>query len=622
MQIRVLGRLVVTDAAGVQLAADDLPRRARQMLGVLAARHDRIQTKDALADAVWGDDPPRNHVAALEHYVSVVRRRLQPDRPSGESFIVTRDKGYVLDTRRVGLDLADLRRLVRGLDAHPPTDPERSRIHQQILDLATDLPFPEDDGADWARAARDDVRAATLGALLHLSDAACTGDPARALRLAQEAITLDPIVEQSYRAAINACVALGRPDEALRWYDRCRQVLDDDLGIGPSAETRQLHLAVLRSRGPADEPTAVTRPLPVPPVTPVPPITPASPVTAAAAVTSASAGTSVPGGAAAPSAAEPAPAGAPAADGELRFVGRRTELDLLLHRMPVPVVHLVGPPGAGKSAVLAELRRRAPGRVGIGHGPTGVDATGALRLTWLRTALSQLSVAPEALAAVDAAVLQQRPLTLDELEVLAVSLDTSTQVMLAVDDAAELDATSVAELDWLGRRCALLNVVLTYRYPSAVVGRPIAALGTPMVLRLSPLADEDLDPLGDPNLGERTGGIPALVGAAHRVPEVAEEVAMQIARSRTQWMPEAAWEVLRLSAALGSLRVGELATLTGRPVSELLTSVDQLIHAHLLTEGPDGDLRHRSNLIRDAVARQVSSASGRHLRERLAAGAD
>jgi DNA-binding SARP family transcriptional activator len=555
--------------------------------------------------------------------VSVVRRRLQPDRPSGESFIVTRDKGYVLDTRRVGLDLADLRRLVRGLDAHPPTDPERSRIHQQILDLATDLPFPEDEDADWARVARDDVRAATLGALLHLSAAACTGDPARALRLAQEAITLDPIVEQSYRAAINACRALGRPDEALRWYERCRQVLDDDLGIGPSAETRQLHLAVLRSRGLTEEPaTATAAPvIPAPPVNPAP-VTPAPPVTAGPAGVTAPPVPSAPGATALPPATEPARPAAPAADGEPQFVGRRAELDLLLHRSPVPVVHLVGPPGAGKSAVLAELRRRAPGRVGIGHGPTGADATGALRLTWLRTALSQLPVRTDALAAVDAAILQQRPLTLDELEVLAVSLDTSTQVVLAIDDAAELDATSVAELNWLGRRCALLNVVLTYRYPSAVVGRPLAALGTPMVLRLSPLADEDLDPLGDPDLGERTGGIPALVGAAHRVPEVAEEVAMQIARSRTQWMPEAAWEVLRLSAALGSLRVGELATLTGRPVSELLTSVDQLIHAHLLTEGPDGDLRHRSNLIRDAVARQVSSASGRHLRERLAAGAE
>ncbi|HEX8347473.1 MAG TPA: ATP-binding protein, partial [Actinoplanes sp.] len=298
------------------------------------------------------------------------------------------------------------------------------------------------------------------------------------------------------------------------------------------------------------------------------------------------------------------------------FVGRRTELELLLDEFPVPLAHLVGPPGAGKSAVLAELRRRAKGRVGVGH---GAGTPGGLRLTWLRTALTQLAAGPDALAAVDAAIMQQRPLSPEELETLAVALDRPQPVVLAVDDAADLDEVSVAELAWLGRRCPLLSVVLAYRYPSAVTGRPMAALGTPVVLRLGPLAEEDVEELGTPDLGERTGGIPALIGAAHRAPEVATAVAMQIARSRTRFMPEVAWEVLRLSAALGSLRVADLAALTGHPLTEVLDCVDQLIHAHLLTEGPGGHVRHRSGLIRLAIAEQVSSASRMHLNERLAA---
>jgi hypothetical protein len=284
------------------------------------------------------------------------------------------------------------------------------------------------------------------------------------------------------------------------------------------------------------------------------------------------------------------------------------------------VVHLVGPPGAGKSALLAEARRRAPGRVGVGHGPgSALASTHALRLSWLRTALTQLGAGAQALAAVDGAGAEQRPLAPGELEVLAGELDRPEAVVLAVDDAGELDETSVAELAWLGRRCPLLSVVLAYRYPSAVAGRPVAALGTPMVLRLAPLTDEDVDDLGDPHLTERTGGIPALLGVAHRPPEVAAAVAMQIARARTRWMPEGSWEVLRLSAALGSLRVGDLAVLTGRPLPDVLACVDRLVHAHLLAEGPGGHVRHRSGLIRDAVAEQVSSASGLHLRDRLAA---
>jgi hypothetical protein len=364
--------------------------------------------------------------------------------------------------------------------------------------------------------------------------------------------------------------------------------------VAPSAATAELHRAVLQSRQPAE--AATTAPAAPRPAGQLRLVSTAAPRTVAPAP---------------PRASVERPRGDSAV-----FVGRRTELELLLDESPVPLVHLVGPPGAGKSAVLAELRRRAAGRVGVGH---GAGAPGGLRLTWLRTALGQLATGSDALAAVDAAIMQQRPLSPDELETVAAALDRPEPVVLAVDDAADLDEDSVAELIWLGRRCPLLSVVLAYRYPSAVSGRPIAALGSPVVLRLGPLTDEDVDGLGTPDLGERTGGIPALIGAAHRAPEVATAVAMQIARSRTRFMPETAWEVLRLSAALGSLRVSDLAALTGRPLTEVLDCVDQLIHAHLLAEGPGGHVRHRSGLIRLAVAEQVSSASRMHLNERLAA---
>src|SRR3954449_12006556 len=100
MRVKVLGQLAVTEDDGTELPAEELPRRARQVLAVLAARHGRIQSKDALADAVWGDALPGNHVAALEHYVAVIRRRVQPDAPASTCFIVTRSGGYLFDTGR------------------------------------------------------------------------------------------------------------------------------------------------------------------------------------------------------------------------------------------------------------------------------------------------------------------------------------------------------------------------------------------------------------------------------------------------------------------------------------------------------------------------------------------
>jgi DNA-binding SARP family transcriptional activator len=574
MRVKVLGQLAVTADDGISLGAGDLPRRARQVLAVLAARYDRIQSKDALADAVWGDNLPGNHVAALEHYVSVIRRKLQPQGTAATWFIVTRSGGYLFDTKRADLDLADLRNRVRSLDSLPPDGDERLAQHEQILELARELPFPEDPYADWAESARGEVQVAVVNSLLSLADAALARDPARALRHAQEAIELDPFLEPGYRAAMSAAVALGRPDDALRLFERCRRALETELGVQPSADLLRLQRAVLTSRtGTSSAP---------------------APVVKAKAPVSAPARPVVPE----------------------RFLGRVALLSVLFDPDPPPVVHVVGPHGAGKSAFLAELGRNAPGRVGVGHGASSV---GALRLAWLRAALHDLGASAEVVAVVDAAD-QDRQLSRDQLELIGTAFAGPEPVFLAVDDAVDLDAASVAELAWLGRHCPALRIVLTYAYPSQITGRPVAGLGTPVVLRLHPLTDEELAPLGA-DVAERTGGIPALVAIVHRPHEIALAVAMQIARLRTRWMPEPAWDVLRLCAALGPLRADDLALLTGRSKGEVLGAVDHLLHAHLLSEDQDGHVGHRSSLIREAVAEQVSSASSLHLREQLAAAA-
>jgi hypothetical protein len=83
-------------------------------------------------------------------------------------------------------------------------------------------------------------------------------------------------------------------------------------------------------------------------------------------------------------------------------------------------------------------------------------------------------------------------------------------------------------------------------------------------------------------------------------------------------MPPAAWDILRLTAALGPLRVDQLAALNGTGSADILHCVDQLIHAHLVVEGADRQIRHSSGLIRAAVAEQVSGVYREHLRRELA----
>jgi DNA-binding SARP family transcriptional activator len=607
VRVRVLGPLEITDDAGDRLTVDELPRRVRQVLGVLAARYDRPQTKDALADAVWGDALPANHGAALEHYISVIRRRLQPGRRTSESFIMTRAGGYMFSAARADLDLAELRALLRLADSQPLGSADRLRLRQELLDLVVDLPFVEDEHADWAVGCRTEVRDAMLASRLELAESALAEDPGRALRLADDAVQLDSYVERPYQIAMRASVALGRPEEALRWYERCRRLLGDELGLDPSPQTSQLQRDILASRVPAEgAPAGRSRlslvdgdhPASVPgPGSPTAPTTGELAAVAARYAVEAVDRTTA---AAAP------------------FFGRDTEIDLILSGSHLPVVHVVGPIGAGKSALLAELARRAPGRVGVGRGP---GSAAALRLTWLYSALSSLGGDADLLGTVDRAMSEGRSLAYDELARVAALLDRPTDVVIAIDDAEGLDEGSVTELNWLRHRRGRLRVVLAYRYPSAIVGTPVATLDDGAVLRLAPLTGPELAAAGRPELFERTGGIPALVAAESGPPEVAGSVAMHVARVRTRWMPSAGWDVLRLTATLGTLRIEQVCALTGLPVAEVLEVLDQLVHAHLIVDDPSGLIRHSSTLVRDAVAGQVSGVHTRHMRRRLATSA-
>jgi DNA-binding SARP family transcriptional activator len=73
------------------------------------------------------------------------------------------------------------------------------------------------------------------------------GEPGLAVADAEEALRLEPFRESTYRTLMRAHAAAGNRAEALRAYQRCRDLLAEELGVGPSQETVALYLGILRS---------------------------------------------------------------------------------------------------------------------------------------------------------------------------------------------------------------------------------------------------------------------------------------------------------------------------------------------------------------------------------------
>jgi len=55
-----------------------------------------------------------------------------------------------------------------------------------------------------------------------------------------------PFRETGWQLLMRAHTAGGNTAEALRAYDRCRQLIASELGVGPSPETQAVHAQVLR----------------------------------------------------------------------------------------------------------------------------------------------------------------------------------------------------------------------------------------------------------------------------------------------------------------------------------------------------------------------------------------
>jgi len=211
-------------------------------------------SREALADALWGDRPPRSWQPALRNVIARLRAALPL-----ELTLVTVGDGYRLDLPAgTTIDVDTLEpAAIRAEAAAAKGEPARAlEIATAALDVTdgTALPGTRGDWVDGFRAevARRRERLARVAGEASLA----LGDHARAERLARALVDDLPLREDGYRLLMRALNAAGNPAEALAVYDDCRRRLEDELGTVPSAATQTLFLGILREARAAPRTTA------------------------------------------------------------------------------------------------------------------------------------------------------------------------------------------------------------------------------------------------------------------------------------------------------------------------------------------------------------------------------
>ncbi|HEY3924825.1 MAG TPA: BTAD domain-containing putative transcriptional regulator [Acidothermaceae bacterium] len=237
VEIGVLGPVVV---AGSDVR---LGHRDRVILSALALEPGEVLSPDRLADALWGEAPPKSWPKVVQGSMMRLRRALGPHA------IETTSTGYRLSVPDDDVDTVRFERLVsRARRFAAVREPARAvTTFELALSLWRGPPFPELEGWDAGRAeaARlTEVRRSTEEELVEARLAA--GRPVEAVPEARRLAAREPYREHRWALLAVALYRSGRQREALDVIRGAASTLRDELGLDPGRELADLEQAVLQ----------------------------------------------------------------------------------------------------------------------------------------------------------------------------------------------------------------------------------------------------------------------------------------------------------------------------------------------------------------------------------------
>ncbi|MFC0111272.1 BTAD domain-containing putative transcriptional regulator [Kibdelosporangium aridum] len=246
MRIALLGPIQATAPDGTRT---EISPRLRMLLARLALAAGKTVSSDSLIDALWGQTPPTEALNALHALIHRLRKALR-----APGVIESVGTGYRL---RADVDVSQFEALAargrRELTARAPQT--AAALLGEALALwrgpaladVREAPF-----ADPAAVRLEELRAVVMedrfDAELQL------GHHAEILADLTAASADHPLRERLAALRMRALAAAGRQSDALAVYEELRGRLADELGVDPSADVREAHLAVLRGSSDEREP--------------------------------------------------------------------------------------------------------------------------------------------------------------------------------------------------------------------------------------------------------------------------------------------------------------------------------------------------------------------------------
>lgn len=236
LEFLILGPLEVRrGSATLQMGS----AKQRALLGVLLLHPNEAVSTARLVDELWGEHPPATAEKLVQGYVHALRKQL------GDGVLETRAPGYRIAVDASSLDLAAFEELTSTARSAPLA--ESVELRAQALGLWRGTPLADVvlEGPERHTVTRiGELRLATQ--IEQIDAELALGRHAQLIGGLEALTVAHPYQEKLAGQLMLALYRSGRQADALEVYRRIRKRLDEELGLEPSQELRDLESAILR----------------------------------------------------------------------------------------------------------------------------------------------------------------------------------------------------------------------------------------------------------------------------------------------------------------------------------------------------------------------------------------
>src|SRR5215212_6009672 len=250
LRIYLTSRVLVEQSGAVLFDERRLMgRQGRLAFAYLVGEHLRAVSREELAEELWLGKVPPSWERSLSALISKLRTLLAsanlPDVALSSSFghyqlSLPADVWIDVEAASEAIDRAES--ALRG---------DKLREAWGWAHVAYQIsrrPFLMGEEGPWVSFKRSELREVLVRAHECLSEPSIWHEePEYAVKHAREAVAIEPYRETSYQLLMRAHAAVGNRAEALRVYERCRNLFSEELGVSPSSQTEAVYLDILRS---------------------------------------------------------------------------------------------------------------------------------------------------------------------------------------------------------------------------------------------------------------------------------------------------------------------------------------------------------------------------------------